>query len=249
LSIFASETCIAMSDISLHYIEKGSGEPLILLHGNGEDHRYFWHQTEFFSKDFRVIAPDTRGHGRTPKGEGPFTISRFADDLEDFMDGLGLDKAVLFGFSDGGNIALTFALRHPERVKALIVDGANIFPTGMKMRYFLPLVLTYCCQSLVSPLSAEAARKAALNRLMVKEPHISPEELRSLDMPALVMAGTDDMIKESHTRLIAASIPGAELALIPGDHFVANGNHAAVNAAVGAFLERVLTPTDVPAGR
>jgi len=55
-------------DIQLHSIECGSGEPLILLHGNGEDGSYFCHQLEAFSKNHRVIAIDTRGHGKTPRG-------------------------------------------------------------------------------------------------------------------------------------------------------------------------------------
>ena len=69
------------SDISLYYEEYGDGSPLILLHGNGEDHTYFSSQTPFFAKKFRVITPDTRGHGATPRGEGEFTLNRFADDL------------------------------------------------------------------------------------------------------------------------------------------------------------------------
>ena len=100
-------------DITHHYIEQGSGEPLILLHGNGEDGSYFAHQMEPFSRHFRVIALDTRGHGKTPRGEAPFTIRQFAEDLHGFMDAHGIDRADLLGFSDGGNIAMVFALTHP----------------------------------------------------------------------------------------------------------------------------------------
>ena len=103
-------------DIQLHFDKTGSGRPLLLLHGNGEDNTYFVHQVAEFSKDFTVYAIDTRGHGKSPKGTAPFTISQFADDLLDFMDQQGLECPDILGFSDGGNIALTFALRHPERV-------------------------------------------------------------------------------------------------------------------------------------
>ena len=102
-------------DIQLHYTEQGSGFPLILLHGNGEDSSYFVHQIDHFSKQYRVIALDTRGHGQSPRGEKPFSIKQFAEDLHDFMNEKGIDKAILLGFSDGGNIALTFALKYPER--------------------------------------------------------------------------------------------------------------------------------------
>lgn len=113
-------------DIEHHYIEKGSGVPLILLHGNGEDSSYFRHQIDPFSRHFRVIAIDTRGHGLTPRGDAPFTIRQFASDLLSFMDAHSIEKANLLGFSDGGNIAMVFALAHPERVGRLILNGANL---------------------------------------------------------------------------------------------------------------------------
>ena len=68
-------------DIQHHYIEKGQGEPLILLHGNGENCDYFKGQIEVFARCYHVYAPDTRGHGKTPRGNAPFTIRQFADDL------------------------------------------------------------------------------------------------------------------------------------------------------------------------
>ena len=75
----------ATMDIQLHYVEKGCGEVLVLLHGNGEDSSYFEHQIEYFSSYFRVIAVDTRGHGKSERGTKPFTLKQFADDLYDFM--------------------------------------------------------------------------------------------------------------------------------------------------------------------
>lgn len=88
-------------DIELFYREKGSGEPLILLHGNGEDGSYFVHQIEHFQSHYRVIALDTRGHGRSPRGSAPFTIRQFALDLYDFLRAHEIPSAVLLGFSDG----------------------------------------------------------------------------------------------------------------------------------------------------
>ena len=70
-----------MNPFEHHYIEKGAGEPLILLHGNGEDCSYFVHQMEPFAELFRVFALDTRGHGQSPRGDAPFTIRQFSADL------------------------------------------------------------------------------------------------------------------------------------------------------------------------
>ena len=113
-------------DIELFYREKGSGEPLILLHGNGEDGSYFVHQIEHFQSRYRVIALDTRGHGRSTRGSAPFTIRQFALDLYDFLRAHEIPSAVLLGFSDGANIAMQFALDHPEMVRALILNGATL---------------------------------------------------------------------------------------------------------------------------
>ena len=225
------------TDISLHFVEKGRGKPLILLHGNGEDGSYFEHQIDCFSADYRVIALDTRGHGQSPRGEKPFTIVQFAEDLHDFMDENGIDQAILLGFSDGGNIALTFALKYPERVEKLILNGANLFPSGVKARYQWPIEIGYRVARLFSKKSEEAKQNTEMLGLMVNEPHIDPSELAHLNMPALVVAGTKDMIKDAHTRLIHESLPNAQLVILEGNHFVANRNYEAFNSAVEAFLK------------
>lgn len=225
-----------MMDIQLHDIERGSGQPLILLHGNGEDSSYFVHQIDHFSKVYRVIALDTRGHGQSPRGEKPFTILQFAEDLHDFMDEKSIDKAILLGFSDGGNIALTFTLKYPERVDKLVLNGANLFPSGVKPRYQWPIVIGYHIAKRFAKKSEQAKHNADLLALMVNEPHIQPSELARLTLPVLVIAGTKDMIKESHTRLIYKNLPNAKLELIKGDHFVANKNPEAFNAVVSSFL-------------
>lgn len=225
-------------DIVHHYIEAGAGHPLLLLHGNGEDCGYFVHQMGPFSEKYHVYAPDTRGHGQTPRGEAPFTIEQFAEDLLGFLDARGIEKAHILGFSDGGNIALTFALAHADRVDKLILNGANLNDRGVKRRVQIPIVLGYRAARLFAKKSPEARAHAEMLGLMVGQPDIDPAELTRVTAPTLVIAGRRDMIRESHTRQIAAAIPGAELAILPGDHFVANKNPADFNRTVLEFLER-----------
>ena len=225
-------------DIKLNFIEQGQGQPLILLHGNGESCDYFEHQIAYFSKQYHVLALDTRGHGQSPRGEKPFTIQQFAEDLHDFMDENGIEKAVILGFSDGGNIALTFALKYPERVEKMIVDGANLFPSGVKPLYQWPIEIGYRIAKMFSKKSDKALHNAEMLGLMVNEPHIEPSELSHLTMPVLVVAGTKDMIKESHTRLIYKNLPNAQLNIIEGNHFVANKNADAFNKVVDEFLRK-----------
>ncbi len=154
------------------------------------------------------------------------------------MDEKGIEKAILLGFSDGGNIALTFALKYPERVEKLILNGANLFPSGVKPLYQWPIEVGYRIAKLFSKKSEQANRNAEMLGLMVNEPHIEPSELSRLTMPVMVVAGTKDMIKESHTRLIYKSLPNAQLNIIEGDHFVANKNADVFNKVVAAFLRK-----------
>lgn len=223
-------------DIQLHYTETGTGEPLVFLHGNGEDGSYFVHQTAFFSKHYRVIAVDTRGHGKSPRGSAPFTIRQFAEDLNEFLNERGIRQANLLGFSDGGNIALVFAIRYPERVKRLILNGANLDPAGVRPTVQIPIVLGYRMASLFAKKSADAKQNAELLGLMVNDPMIPVEELGKVTAPTLVIAGTKDMIRESHTRKIAEALPNAKLAILPGNHFIANRNPEEFNRVVEAFL-------------
>lgn len=223
-------------DISLYYQEQGEGEPFILLHGNGEDGTYFANQLSFFSDRYRVIAIDTRGHGKSPRGTAPFTMEQFAVDLKELMDRLQIQKAVLLGFSDGANIAMKFALNYPDRVKALILNGGNLNTKGVKVSIQIPIEIGYRLTKLFAKKSEEAKAHIEILGLMVNEPNIEPIALHTLQMPTLVIAGTRDMIKENHTKLIAGSIPNAKLSIIKGDHFIAQKRPQEFNREVEAFL-------------
>ena len=223
-------------DIQHFYIEKGQGEPLILLHGNGENSGYFKSQIDAFSAYYHVYALDTRGHGRTPRGEKPFTIRQFADDLLGFMDGHQIKKAHLLGFSDGGNIAMIFAMRYPERTGCLILNGANLNARGVKAAVQLPIEIGYRIAGLFAGKSESARQNAEMLGLMVNDPNVEPGELSGIQAKTLVIAGTKDMIKTAHTKLIADHIPGAKLVFLEGDHFIAAKRPAEFNREVLAFL-------------
>ena len=223
-------------DIEHFYIEKGQGEPLILLHGNGENCDYFVGQTDVFAHYYHVYALDTRGHGKTPRGEAPFTIRQFADDLLAFMDAHGIDKAHILGFSDGGNIAMIFAMKYPERVLRLILNGANLDAKGVKPSIQIPIEIGYRFAKMFAKKSAEARLHAEMLGLMVNDPNVRPEELSAITAKTLVIAGTKDMIKESQTRLIASNIRDTQLVILEGNHFIANKCPEAFNRAVLDFL-------------
>lgn len=232
------------SGANIFYFEYFPADPqaptLILLHGNGEDHTYFVKQIPAFSPHFRLVLMDTRGQGQSTGGDGELNFSVFAADLLALMDHLQIAKAHLLGFSDGGNLALTFALAHPERVQSLILNGANLNPGGVKLSTQLPIVLGYGCCRLLSPFSHKARQNGAVLGLMVNHPHIPSQALAALTMPALVIVGERDMIRDRHSQLIARSLPNAQFVRIPGgDHFCAAKCPEVFNHAVLSFLQNL----------
>lgn len=226
-------------DISLYYQEQGEGEPLFLLHGNGEDGTYFANQISFFSDRYRVIAVDTRGHGKSPRGTAPFAMEQFAKDLHSLIEKLQIQRGIILGFSDGANIAMKFALKYPDQVKALILNGGNLNTKGVKRSIQIPIEIGYRFAKLFAGKSEKAKSHMEILGLMVNEPNIKPEELCVIQVPTLVIAGTKDMIKTAHTKLIADHIPNAKLSVIPGDHFVANKNSREFNKVVEDFLQTI----------
>ena len=219
-------------DIALSYLEKGSGQPLILLHGNGGSSKYFKKQIDYFSGDYRVIAIDTRGHGKSPRGEKPFTIEQFAQDLKDFMTEKKIGKAKLLGFSDGGNIALSFALKYQQMIDQMVVCGANIFPEGLKSSALLPRAAAYSIHKFFSI----NGKRTELLDLVINQPKIKPSDLKQIEIPVLVIAGTADMVREEHTKLIYESLPHSKLVFIEGGHLLPNMRPKQFNSAVTQFF-------------
>ena len=164
--------------------------------------------------------------------------------------------AHILGFSDGGNIALVFALKYPERVDHLILNGANLNASGVKPSIQIPIVLGYLTARALTGLGElpflkkrgssfykKARRNMEMLGLMVNDPNIRPEELVENKEPdfvrikKLVIAGNKDMIKDEHTRLIYASLPNAQIRILRGTHFIAKENYIEFNHAVEKFLK------------
>lgn len=225
-------------DIRINYLEKGQGRPIILLHGNGEDHTFFEGQIDLLAEHYHVFALDSRGHGKTAFGEKELTIRQLSKDLEDFLDEKGLDKVDIFGFSDGANVAMIFALDHPERVGKMILNGGNLDPEGMQEKLLKAIKRHYDKAVEDSSHDEEALKKAKLFSLMVNDPFIDPKDLAKIDHECLVIAGSEDMIRDEHTRLIADSLPNSKLVILEGDHFVAKKEAEAFNKVMMDFLTK-----------
>jgi len=195
---------INVNGIELFYKIHGQGSPIILLHGNGEDHTIFRALIKKLSTEHTVYAIDSRGHGRSSKVKHLNFIDKM-NDVAGFIKELNIQKPVLYGFSDGGIIGLLLAINHPELLSKLIVSGANTNPGGLKRIPLFLIKLTYFFT------------RSSKMKLMLTQPDISNEELRKIQIPTLVLAGKNDFIKEAHTITLAENIPGSTLKILPGE--------------------------------
>ena len=153
------------------------------------------------------------------------------------MDKRNIEKAHLFGFSDGGNIAILFSLMYPERVEKLILNGANLAPKGLTLMTRLTDKIQYYFYKALSKHFDWAEDKKDLFSIIINEPNINPEELGKINSKTLVIAGTKDMIKKEHTELIAEKIPNSELVFVEGDHFVVYKKPHEFNKIILEFLK------------
>jgi pimeloyl-ACP methyl ester carboxylesterase len=146
----AEARSVRANGIHIHYLEQGEGEPLLLLHGGMVSTNPIWtgipvayaSHMDALAEHFRVIAPDTRGCGRTPHTGGPILFDLLADDVAALIEALGLERPLITGFSDGGIIATVLGLRHPGAVRAIVNDaGFDVFDphaqSFVMMRQFL----------------------------------------------------------------------------------------------------------------
>ncbi|MDD3339061.1 MAG: alpha/beta hydrolase [Lachnospiraceae bacterium] len=229
-------------DTRIYYEEYGPehGQAMILLHGNGEDHTYFRYQIAHFQERFHVYALDTRGHGRSTHGKRTLDFDLLAEDVHAFVLEKGLEHLILLGFSDGGNIAIAYALHYPEQVDSMILNGANLWPEGMERHAYRSTVRGYRILEALAQHWKKAQRKLEVFGLMVHHPHFTLEELGTLRMPVLVIAGEHDMIQEKHTQAIARALPNSRLVIMKkADHFCARKCPVRFNRLVDQFLKKV----------
>ena len=116
---------VSANGLHVYYDEYGQGEPLILLHGGTLSSQMWQAQIPTFSAHFRVLIPDSRGHGRTDNPSGTFSYRLLADDFAAFVEAFGLHRPLIYGYSDGGQIALELGMRYPTLAQALVVCAAH----------------------------------------------------------------------------------------------------------------------------
>jgi pimeloyl-ACP methyl ester carboxylesterase len=238
-------TRIDVQGVPTYYDVLGSGrKPLVLLHGGFQVIDTMSQVAEMLSQEFKVYLPERRGHGRTPDVEGPITYALMAADTLTFMDGVGVDRPDVVGYSDGGILGLLLAIRAPDRVGRLVCISANTSPEVIDFatfmsepRYRATIQAMRDDYDALSPDGAEhrPVVREKLMRMWAEEPRISADELASIRCPTLVMAGDRDLVPVDHTVQLWQSIPNASM--IPGSsHLLLSEKPAVVRSALLDFL-------------
>ena len=196
--------------------EDNGHTPLLFLHGNGDYHGSFSKMVAAFAGERLVVCPDARDQGISGRGTAaPLTYELLAEDAVAVLDALGIERAVVLGYSDGGIEALLLARDHPERIAGFVTMGANITPDGLVEGEGDEMVADEALYRSLMESFPKAESQADLLRLMIDEPHIPAESLESISCPATIMAGEFDLIAEEETRTIAAHVPGSKLVIVP----------------------------------
>lgn len=225
---------------------KSSRPPVLLLHGGFGNSNYFGHLIPVLVEHgYRVIAMDSRGHGRSTRDDAPISYHLMAGDVIGLLDQLGITRVNLVGWSDGGCIGFDLALNHPDRLAGLFAFGANADVSGDREGFDkTPGFAAYLKRTPdeYRKLSPTPGRwddfSAAVGKMWATLPAFTAAQLRSIKVPTVIADGEyDEAIKQSHDRYMADTIPGARLEILPNvSHFAMLQDPAEFNAAVLDFL-------------
>ena len=257
----------------MNIVEAGSGPAVLLIHGLGWDHSLWNPTVERLSADYRVIAADTRGHGRTDKPDGPYDMEMFARDYAGLADALGLSRICVIGLSQGGMIAQGLTLLRPDLVTALVLISTSCkshpsLRDNMESRIAAldkagpEAAAKIAAESIFSPgwrtaNAALLARFIAWRSVMPTAPLNAAtralydfdlsRDLPRITMPTLVVAGQDDVLtRPEGMEEIAALIPGAEYRLIANSgHMIPVEQPGSLDAILGTFLKTHFHPASL----
>lgn len=249
-------TYLELDDVKLYYEVYGKGEPLLLLHGGIVDNRSWKFQIPELAKHFQVIAPDTRAHGRSTDSDKPLSYALFASDWVQLLKHLGIAKAHIVGWSDGGCTGLALGINHPEVVKSLVLIGTpyNISNYHDGILKLFEKITPESFEASEDPFNAKKMYqevapdpdywpvlvKKLVNDMFTRDPNFTLDQLKTIQAPSLVMIGDKEQYYPlKHAEDMTMAIPNAELAVIPdATHMVAWEKPEEVNKAILDFLHK-----------
>lgn len=197
---------IQVNNITLNYNKTGKRNPLILLHGNGEDLHIFDKLTNKLKKDYTIYAIDSRNHGESSKTDD-YSYESMSQDILCFIKELQLKDVSIVGFSDGAILGILLTMEHKNLFRKMVLLGPNLKPTDFKKNEYNYLMNEY------------KKTNDPLLKLMLEQPDIELEELKKIKTPTLVVAGQYDIFYRKVFTDITNTIPGAQLKIMKGhDH-------------------------------
>lgn len=238
-----------INGVKIYYEIYGKGDPLLLIHGNGQAIADMKHQVEFFKNKYMVIVADSRGHGKSELGTTALTYEQMTDDYEKLLGKLKINKVNIIGWSDGGIIGMILGFKHPEKVGKLAIMGANLNPSGAHK-----WAIDWVAKNIVA-VNAMIDKNNNKNEhfkrikqaleLIVNQPNISKDDLHKITAPTLVMTGDKDAVRLEHTIEIFENIPSAHLCVFPGaTHMIPEMDPKLFNETVSIFLTNKFTRPD-----
>ena len=249
-----------VNGLRMYYEVHGNGPPLLLLHGGGSSIRTtFGEVLPALAEHHQVIAVEQQGHGHTADIDRPLSFEQMADDTAALLGHLGVESADVFGFSNGGSVAMQLAMRHPGKVRRLVVGSAFYANDGLEPQVRALFRQPPNAAGMPAPLRDEYLRIAPdpgnLQRLveklmaMLSGFHDWPaESLRAISAPTLVLQANADVARPEHAIEMCRLIPRCELVVLPGGHGTYIGEATAARAGsrlpslTVALIEEFLGP-------
>lgn len=195
---------IKNNDIKLYYKVIGEGFPLMMLHGNGEDHHSLLTLAQSLASDFKIYLIDSRGHGQS-EGKVAKDYQEMAVDLITFMNQHDIYECHIFGYSDGGIVALKTAIIQPKKFVKIVLCGVNISPDGIEDI------------TRKSMADAYSKNKNPLLALMLEGPIFNHDDFKKINHPTQLYFGEHDVIKTSHQQTILNLLKHASLHILASE--------------------------------
>lgn len=211
-------------------------EPLVLLHGNGESGQHFKKIVPLLADKYKVVTIDSRGHGKSDFGGNQLSLGTMAVDLVNVIEELKLGKVNIVGFSDGANITMLTAIKNSDVVKKAIFVGGNYNFWGLKPFTGLLIAVGYFFSVAGAFFDSRNKFNKEYFSLMLKEPALKKNTLKYIKAPILVVNGNKDMIKISHAKTMADTIPNGKLKIVNGDHFWIYRNPQEASSIIKEFI-------------
>lgn len=200
-----------LGDVRIAYREYGTGPVLILLHGNSESKGIFSKYQQVHFQMFRTIAVDSRGHGETISNDTQYTINQYSDDVIGLCRAKGIDRALVIGYSDGGNIALFLALKEPELFPKIVAISPNYLVSGTTDGGLRFIKAADKVLHILKRLGLPTQKAILRFDLMLTDIGITAEELGRIQTSLRILYAENDMIKEDHIQEMGRLIPGAAI--------------------------------------